>query len=49
MMVPVLESGRVIGAISFVIATLDRRYDDDDLTVAVEIAARASRAIDRAE
>src|SRR5205085_4573127 len=40
--------GRMLGAISFVVAESGRRYDDEDLVVAQDLARRAAVAVDNA-
>ncbi|HEX5418506.1 MAG TPA: ATP-binding protein [Gammaproteobacteria bacterium] len=49
MVVPLKSRGRTVGAIAF--ATTDdsaRRYDEDDLKLAIELAARAAMLVDNA-
>ncbi|MCT7959907.1 PAS domain S-box protein [Laspinema sp. D1] len=46
--VPLVARGRTLGAISFNIASLGRRYKPDDLMLAEELARRAGFAIDNA-
>jgi len=46
--VPLTARGRTIGAITFVMAESNRRYSQDDLTVAMQLADRAAAAIDNA-
>ncbi len=48
MVVPLLSGGRAFGAISIVSADPARRYDANDLAVAVELGRRAASAIDNA-
>ena len=48
MIVPLQARGRTLGAITFVAAESDRRYDAEDLTVAADLAHRAALAIDNA-
>jgi PAS domain S-box-containing protein len=48
MIVPMVANGRPLGAITFVVAESDHRYDDADVTMAEELAARAALAIDNA-
>ena len=48
MSVPLVARGDVLGAITFVTAESDRRYGEDDLAVATELAQHASVAIDNA-
>lgn len=45
---PMTARGRTIGAISFVLAESERRYDEADLAVAEDLAARAAIAVDNA-
>lgn len=46
--VPLRAGGTTCGAITFVAAESGRRFEDRDLTVALEIARRATQAIDNA-
>jgi GAF domain-containing protein len=46
MVVPLKARGRTLGAVSFV--SMNRRYGQDDLTLAEELIARASLAMDNA-
>jgi PAS domain S-box-containing protein len=46
MCVPLIARKRTVGAILFVAAESGRRYTDDDLEVAEELAARAALALD---
>ncbi|MBB4636283.1 MHYT domain-containing protein [Longimicrobium terrae] len=46
--VPLIARGKVLGAISLVYAESGRRYDDEDLALAEELARRAAVAIDNA-
>ena len=46
--VPLMSSGRVLGAVTFVMAASGRRYDADDLEMAEELARRAALAVDNA-
>jgi len=48
MIVPLAVAGRTLGAISFVSSSPQHRYDHHDLNTAVELARRASYAIDNA-
>jgi signal transduction histidine kinase len=48
MVVPLLNRGRVLGAISLVISEPGRPYDSDDLALAEEIGGRAALALDNA-
>ena len=48
MIVPLLARGRVLGAISFVLAESGRRYGPDDLGLAENLARRAALAVDNA-
>jgi PAS domain S-box-containing protein len=45
---PLASRGRTIGAMTFVAAESGRRYTDDDLGLAVELARRAATAVDKA-
>jgi GAF domain-containing protein/DNA-binding XRE family transcriptional regulator len=46
--VPLMVEGRMLGAITLVSAGSGRRYDQDDLLLAEEVASSAALAIDRA-
>ncbi len=46
--VPLRSRGRTLGAISFIAAESGRRYGDDDLALAEELARRAAVAVDNA-
>ena len=46
MCVPLIARRRTLGAILFVSAESDRRFDEDDLRMAEELAARAAVAVD---
>ncbi len=46
--VPLLASGRVLGALTLVAAESERRYGPDDLTFALELARRAALAVENA-
>jgi signal transduction histidine kinase len=48
MIVPLTVAGRTFGAITFVSSSPERRYDDRDLSTAIELARRAAYAIDNA-
>jgi signal transduction histidine kinase/DNA-binding response OmpR family regulator len=48
MSVPLAASGRVIGVLILCISNSDRRYTEDDLALAEELARRASLAIENA-
>ncbi len=48
MVVPLVTGGRAFGAISIVSADPNRRYDANDLAVAVELGRRAASSIDNA-
>ncbi|MDQ2984570.1 MAG: GAF domain-containing protein [Actinomycetota bacterium] len=48
MCVPLSARGRTLGAIEFVSAESDRRFDEDDLALAKELADRAALAVDNA-
>jgi PAS domain S-box-containing protein len=48
MVVPMVAHGRAMGAITFVVAESDHRYDEADVAMAEELAARAALAIDNA-
>ncbi|MCC5660131.1 GAF domain-containing protein [Nostoc sp. XA010] len=45
---PLIARGQILGAISFVTAESDRRYDEADMALAEDIAHRAAIAIDNA-
>ncbi len=45
---PLIARGQILGAISFVTAQSDRRYEEADMTLAEDIAHRAAIAIDNA-
>jgi PAS domain S-box-containing protein len=45
---PILVRGRALGAITFVAAESNRRYNEADLTLTEELAGRAALAIDNA-
>jgi serine phosphatase RsbU (regulator of sigma subunit) len=44
--VPLMKRDRVLGAMQFVIAQGDRRYDSDDLTLAQAVAGRVAASLD---
>ncbi|MBX6341826.1 MAG: GAF domain-containing protein, partial [Thermomicrobiaceae bacterium] len=48
MIVPLIARGRTLGAITLVSAESGRRYDEDDLALARELARRAALAVDNA-
>jgi GAF domain len=48
MCVPLLARGRTIGAITLVSSKPDRRYDEDDLLLAEDLAYRCALAADNA-
>jgi signal transduction histidine kinase len=48
MMVPLRARDRVFGVISFISAESGRRYDEDDLALAEDLARRAGMAVDNA-
>jgi PAS domain S-box-containing protein len=48
MIVPLVARGRTLGAISFVAAESGRRYGEDELQLAEELARRAALAVDNA-
>jgi serine phosphatase RsbU (regulator of sigma subunit) len=48
MVVPMKARGRTLGAITFIAAELGRRYDDDDVLLAEELARRAASSIENA-
>ena len=48
MIVPMIARGRTLGVITFIAAETGRRYGDDDLMVAEELARRAATSIDNA-
>jgi PAS domain S-box-containing protein len=49
MCVPLVARGRTLGVISFVVAESGRRYGDDDLALAQELARRAGTAVENAQ
>ncbi|MCW2966591.1 MAG: putative sensor protein [Solirubrobacteraceae bacterium] len=46
--VPLVARGRILGALSFVAAESERRYDDADVALLAELGARAGVAIENA-
>ncbi len=48
MCVPLVARGRALGAITFVSAESERRYEEADLAIALDLARRASVAVDNA-
>ena len=48
MIVPLKARGRVFGAITFVVSSPDRRYEDADVELAEDLARRAALAVDNA-
>jgi PAS domain S-box-containing protein len=48
MCVPLVSRDRALGAITFVSAESGRHYDEDDLTLAQDLARRAATAVDNA-
>jgi GAF domain-containing protein len=48
MIAPLTARGRTLGAITFVSAESGRRYDEDDLPLAEDLAARCALAVDNA-
>jgi len=48
MCIPLLARGRTIGAITLISSSLDRRYDEDDLLLAEDLAYRCALAADNA-
>jgi PAS domain S-box-containing protein len=48
MIVPLSAQGHAFGAITFVLTGSDRRYDETDLSFAMELARRASLAVENA-
>ena len=48
MVVPLTARGRTFGALTFISAESGRRYGDDDLAQAEEVARRAALALDNA-
>ncbi len=48
LIVPMMSRGRAIGAITLVSAESGRRYDERDLTLAIDIARHAALAVDNA-
>jgi PAS domain S-box-containing protein len=49
MCVPLVARGRILGAISFVLAESGRRYAEEDLALAEELARRAGTAVENAQ
>jgi PAS domain S-box-containing protein len=49
MCVPLVAHGRILGVISFVAAESGRRYADEDLALAEELARRAGTAVENAQ
>src|SRR5207247_9061162 len=48
MVVPLQGRGQTFGTMTFISAESNRRYDEDDLEFALELAKRASLSIDNA-
>jgi signal transduction histidine kinase len=48
MIIPLRARGRTLGALTLIAAESGRRYDDDDLRVALELGARIAVAVDNA-
>jgi signal transduction histidine kinase/GAF domain-containing protein len=48
MIVPLVARGRILGAMTFVSAESGRRFGEEDLALAQELAARAALAVDNA-
>ena len=48
MVVPLIARGRLFGAMTFATSAEDRRYGQDDLSLAEELARRAALALDNA-
>ncbi len=48
MVVPLVARGRVLGGMTLIATDGSRRYDEDDLTLAEDLAARAAMAVDNA-
>ena len=48
LIVPLVGHGRILGAMSWVYAESNRRYDESDLAFAQEVARRAALAVDNA-
>jgi serine phosphatase RsbU (regulator of sigma subunit) len=48
MLVPMIARGRTFGVITFLASSPDRRFGDDDLLLAEELARRAAASIDNA-
>ncbi|HZU80870.1 MAG TPA: SpoIIE family protein phosphatase, partial [Acidimicrobiales bacterium] len=44
--VPVVKRGRVIGAMQFVLSSDERKYGDEDLTLAMAVAGRVAASLD---
>jgi signal transduction histidine kinase/putative methionine-R-sulfoxide reductase with GAF domain len=49
MAVPLVVDDRVVGAMTFIVSTSDRRYGPEDLAFAQELARRGSVAIEKAQ
>jgi serine phosphatase RsbU (regulator of sigma subunit) len=49
MVVPLRARSRVLGALSLGLTRTDRRYDEEDLSMAVDIGRRAGLAVDNAQ
>jgi signal transduction histidine kinase len=49
LVVPMIARGHTLGALTLISTQKDRRYDEADLTLAMEIATRAAIAIDNAQ
>ena len=49
LIVPMIARGRTLGALTLVSSAKGRRYGDDDVTLAMEVATRAALAIDNAQ
>jgi signal transduction histidine kinase/CHASE3 domain sensor protein len=49
LVVPMIARGRTLGALTLISTDLDRRYDEADQALALELATRAAIAIDNAQ
>jgi len=49
LVVPMIARGRTLGALTLVSTDMGRRYGDEDVTLAMEVATRAALAIDNAQ
>jgi serine phosphatase RsbU (regulator of sigma subunit)/anti-sigma regulatory factor (Ser/Thr protein kinase) len=49
MMVPLVARGRILGALSLISDSADRRFDEKDLAYAAQLAQRAALSVDNAQ